>query len=176
MYGEKSEIAYDLDVIEKKILGYIMTNVNATPREIARAVGTDENTAKRLYNRLFSENLCSQMIVPNYSLLGFKVMIVQKLTIKNKSLAEMPSVISKIESEWSTCIDCHETFDGKVYVRSVWKSAEDFKNARTRLHQKYGQEWLAGEEVDMVPLNAQRSVIKPRSLWEHDVENKDVEE
>lgn len=157
---------YTLDETEKRILSYMMRNPNATPKEMARAADTDDNTAKRLYNRLFAENACSQVILPNYALLGFKVMIIQKLRIKSKSLPDLPFITSKFESEWSSCIDCHETFDGKLYVRSVWRNAEEFKEARTRFHERNGMEWLAGEEVDMVPLNEQRGVIKPRSLWE----------
>ena len=166
---------YKLDETEKRIIDYITKNVNATPKEIAKAADTDEQTAKRLYNRLFAENACSQIILPNYALLGYKVMIVQKLRVKNKSLPDVQFITSKIESEWSNCIDCHETFDGKIFVRSIWKNAEEFKNARIRLHQKHGMDWLAGEEVDMVPLNEQRSIIKVRSLWKNDMEVKKPE-
>jgi len=176
MSGDKMDTNYELDEAERKILSHITKNANATPKEIARAANIDELTAKRLYNRLFAENVCSQVIVPNYALLGYKVMIVQKLGIKSKSLSDIPLITSKIEAEWMNCIDCHETFDGKVYVRSVWKNAEDFKNARTRLHQKYGMDWLAGEEVDMVPLNSQRSMMKVRSLWDDEQKIKGPEE
>jgi hypothetical protein len=102
-------------------------------------------------------------------------MIIQKLSVKSRSLPDVPFITSKIESEWKNCIDCHETFDGKVYVRTVWRNAEEFKNARTKFHQKHGMDWLAGEEVDMVPLNEQRSVIKVKSLWEDDVADKERE-
>lgn len=173
MYEEAIEKVYEPDMKERRILGYILQNTNATPKEIARAVGVNEQTARRLYNRLFAENVCSQIIVPNYPLLGFRVMIIQKLDVKSRSLSDIPFIASKIESEWSNCIDCHETFDGKIYVRSVWKSAEEFKNARTKFHQRHGMDWLAGEDVDMIPLNAQKSVFKSRSLWENDVETEE---
>ena len=165
---------YRLDETERRILDYITRNANATEKEIAKAAGTDENTARRLYNRLFAENACSQVILPNYALLGYKVMIVQKLKVKNKSLPDVHFIMSKIDSEWGNCLDCHETFDGKIFVRSVWKNAEEFKNARIRFHQKHGMDWLAGEEVDMVPLNEQRSIMKVRSLWENDPESKET--
>jgi DNA-binding Lrp family transcriptional regulator len=166
---------YKLDDKEKRILDCITRNVNATPKEIAKAADVDDQTARRLYNRLFAENACSQLILPNYALLGYKVMIIQRLSVKNKSLPDVPFITSKIESEWSNCIDCHETFDGKIFVRSVWKNAEEFKNARIRLHQKHGMDWLEGEEVDMVPLNEQRNILKVRSLWKDDLEDKKPE-
>lgn len=165
MLGE-TQTKYVPDRSEQRILDHVTRNPNATMKELAKAAGIDENSARRMYNRLFAENVCSQVILPNYALLGYRVMIVQKLSIKSRSLADIPFITAKIESEWSNCIDCHETFDGKVYVRSVWPNAEEFKNARTRFHQKHGMDWLAGEEVDMVPLNEQRSVIKIRSLWQ----------
>jgi DNA-binding Lrp family transcriptional regulator len=158
--------SYVLDSVERRILGYVTENMNATPKEIARAVGTDEQTARRLYNRLFAENACSQLIVPNYALLGYKVMMIQKLRLKSTSLPDTHRLMSKIESEWRNCIDCHETFDGSIYVRSVWRNAEAFKDARARLHQKHGVDWLESEDVDMVPLSEQRGVIRVRSLWD----------
>ncbi|MBN1543878.1 winged helix-turn-helix transcriptional regulator [Candidatus Woesearchaeota archaeon] len=163
---------YKLEKTERDILNCITRSPNATPKEIAREVGTDENTAKRLYNRLFAENACSQLVLPNYALLGYKVMIVQKLSIKSRSLPDAPFIIAKIESEWKNCIDCHETFDGKVFVRSVWKNAEEFKDARTRFHQKHGMDWLGGEDVDMVPLNEQKGVIAVRGIWDDDADDK----
>jgi DNA-binding Lrp family transcriptional regulator len=167
---------YRLDGTERKIMDYVTENAHATPKEIARAVDTDEQTARRLYNRLFAENACSQVILPNYAMLGFKVMIIQKLKVKNKSLPDVAFIKAKIESEWTNCIDCHETFDGKIFVRSVWKNAEEFKDARIRLHQKHGMEWLSGEEVDMVPLNEQRSIFRVKSLWENEVETEEPTE
>jgi DNA-binding Lrp family transcriptional regulator len=173
---DKKEQRYSPDAQERSILDYMTRNVNATQKELAKAAGTDEKTAKRLYNRLFAENVCSQVIVPNYALLGYKVMIIQKLGVKSRSLSDLPFITAKIESEWKNCIDCHETFDGKIYVRSVWSNAEEFKNARTRFHQKHGMDWLAGEEVDMIPLNEQKSVFKVRSLWDDDAKAKEPEE
>jgi hypothetical protein len=160
---------YVLEGKERKVLSSISKNPSATPREIARETGIDEQTARRLYNRIFAESVCSQVVLPNYPLLGYSVMIIQKLLVKSKSLTQIPAIVAKIESEWSNCIDLHETFDGKICVRSVWKNAEDFKDARKMFHQKHGMDWLAGEEVDMVPLNEQRGVIRVRSLWENDV-------
>ena len=165
--------AYRLDDTERKVLDFITANMNATPKEIARSVGIDENTARRLYNRLFADNACTQLIVPNYALLGFKVMIVQKLKLNSKLIPDTHFIISKIESEWKNCIDCHETFDGQLYVRSVWKNAEEFKNARTKLHQKHGVDWLALEEVDMVPLNEDKRILNVRSLLDDVGDSKD---
>ena len=163
--------SYELCREERRILSYIIANMNATPKEIARAVSIDEQTAKRLYNRLFAENACSQLIVPNYALLGYKVMMIQKLKLKGDSLPDTHFLVSKIESEWKNCIGCHETFDGSIYVKSVWRNAEEFKDARTVLHQKHGLEWLESEEVDMVPLSEHKGVMSIRSLWDDDVED-----
>jgi DNA-binding Lrp family transcriptional regulator len=162
---------YQLDETEKRILDYITKNANATIKEIAKAVGTDDHTAKRLYNRLFAENVVSQMMLPNYALLGFEVMIIQRLKIKSKHLPDIPLITAKIESDWKNCIDCHETFDGKVYVKSIWHNAEEFKNARTRLHEAHDMNWLSSEEVDMVPLNERRNIVKVRSMWENALED-----
>ncbi len=162
---------YVPDRKEKRILDFITKDVNATPKEIARASGTDESTVKRLYNRLFAENVCSQVILPNYALLGYRVMIVQRLGVKSGSLPDLHFIVSKILAEWKNCIDCHETFDGKIYVRSVWRDAEEFKEARTRFHQRHGTDWLAGEEVDMVPLNERKRLIDVKSLWDDDEED-----
>jgi DNA-binding Lrp family transcriptional regulator len=172
---EEKKATYRPDAVERRILDHITKDPNATPKELARAAGTDEQTAKRIYNRLFAESVCSQVILPNYALLGYKVMIIQKLGVKSKSLSDVHFITAKIESEWKNCIDCHETFDGKIYVRSVWNNAEEFKNARTRFHQRHGMDWLAGEEVDMIPLNEQRNIFKVRSLWEDDIEDTDTE-
>jgi len=167
---------YQLDDVERKVLDFMTKNVSATPREMAKAVGINENMAKKLYNKLFAENVCSQLIVPNYAMLGYEVMIIQRLKIKSKNLPDIPLITARIESDWRNCIDCHETFDGKIYVKSVWRNAEEFKNARTRLHENQDMKWLSSEEVDMVPLNERRNIIKVRSLWEDgniDVEKQD---
>jgi len=165
---------YEPDEKETRMLDYMSRNTNATMKELAKSVGVDEQTAKRIHNRMFAENVCSQIFVPNYALLGYKVMIVQKLNVNSNSLPDVPYITSKILSEWKNCIDCHETFDGKIYVRSVWRNADEFRSSRTKFHKRHGMDWLAGEEVDMVPLNPERSIINVRSLWEDDGSDKTI--
>ena len=72
---------------------------------------------------------------------------------------------ARIVSDWDNCIDCHSTFDGKVILRSVWRSTEEFRNARNIFHRRFGMDWLVSEELDMIPLSENRPLFNVRCLW-----------
>ena len=159
---------------EVKILGSIIAGNglfarrDLSFRELARAADTDEKTAKRLYNRLFAENVCSHVVIPNYSLLGYNVMMIQKFSVKKEALPDIGLLVARMMSQWKNCIDCMETFDGKILMRSVWKSAPEFRDARSDFHSRFGIDWLEKEELEMVPLDTNKRMLKIDCLWDDD--------
>ena len=145
---------------EQRILSLLIENQGYTFKEIAKKVGLNEVSVRRIHNRLRQENVFSTLNIPNFALLGYKVMIVQRMGVASSHLIETPRIICNFLDQWSNCIDCHETFDGKVIARSVWKSADEFKSHRLDLLKKFGTDWLQDEQIDMIPLDSSKDLLR----------------
>ncbi|MFC1752759.1 winged helix-turn-helix transcriptional regulator [Thermoproteota archaeon] len=148
---------------ELKVLHSILLNKNLSYGEIAKESGITEGSVRRISNRMKQEGIFKEMNVPNFAMLGFKVMILQIVKIASPRAKDIPSIIRKVKDKWHNCVDCHETFDGKIVIRSVWKEPDDFKNSRTQLHQEIGTDWLLQEDIEMIPLETRKEFIMMRS-------------
>ena len=149
---------------EKKILQMLVENKNYVSREIAKSVELNEVSVRRIINRLKQENILYTLNIPNFPALGYKVMMVQRIYITSPFLIETKKIMQNMLNEWSNCIDCHETYDGKILARSVWKSAEEFKNAHAAFYRKFGTEWLQREHIDMIPLDEEQRMIRVKGI------------
>jgi hypothetical protein len=138
----------------------LIENQDRTFRDIAKSVNLNEVSVRRLHNKLKQENVFYSLNVPNFPALGYKIMMVQRIYIASPYLIETRNIIKNILGEWGNCIDCHETYDGKVIARSVWKNAEEFKRAHADFYKKFGTAWLQREHIDMVPLNNAGRLIR----------------
>ena len=149
---------------EQKILRLLMDNKGYTFREIAKLVNLNEVSVRRLYNKLKQEDVFHSLHIPNFPLLGYRIMMVQNIHIASPFLIETKSIMRNVLDEWSNCIDCHETYDGKIIARSVWKNAEEFKKAHADFYRKFGTDWLQREDIDMIPLDNQSRLIRIKDL------------
>jgi len=155
---------YSLKTNEQKILRLLLENKDYSSREIARKVGLNEVSVRRLSNKLRQDDVFHSLNIPNFPMLGYKVLMVQRIYVASPHLIEIPGIIRNIQDEWRNCIDCHETYDGKILVRSVWPAAEDFKTAHAGFFKKFGTEWLQREHIDMVPLDQKSRLINVRDI------------
>jgi len=153
-----------LKVNERKVLKLLMENRDYNFREIAKSVNLNEVSVRRLYNKLKQDNIFYTINVPNYAVLGYKIMMVQKIYVSSPYLIEMKSIMRNILGEWGNCTDCHETYDGKIIARSVWKNAEEFKKAHADFYKKYGTNWLQRENIDMVPLDNMTRLVRVNDM------------
>ncbi len=153
-----------LKVNEKKILRLMLENRDLSFREIAKLVGLNEVSVRRLHNRLKQDDIFYTLHIPNFPALGYKIMMVQKIYITSPFLIEMKGIIKNFQGEWDNCIDCHETYDGKVLCRSVWRNAEEFKEAHANFYKKFGTDWLQRESIDMVPLDNSSRLIRVKGV------------
>ncbi len=149
-----------LKVNEKKILKLLMDNKDYTFREIAKQVNLNEVSVRRLHNRLKQDDIFHSLNVPNFAALGYNILMLQKIHVTSPYLIETKKIISDLMAEWNNCIDCHETYDGKIFVRSVWRNAEAFKKAHADFYRKFGTKWLQQEHIDMVPLDHSAKMIR----------------
>ncbi|NQU78797.1 winged helix-turn-helix domain-containing protein [Candidatus Woesearchaeota archaeon] len=151
---------YPLKINERKVLGLLIANRNLNFREIAKEINLNEVSVRRLHNKLKQENVFHTLHIPNFSVLGYKIMMVQRIYITSPFLIETKNIMKNIKSEWINCIDCHETYDGKIIARSVWRNAEEFKSAHAGFYKKFGTDWLQRENIDMIPLDGADQFIR----------------
>ena len=149
---------------EEKVLKLLIENKDYTFREIAKQVSLNEVSVRRLHNKLKQENLFYNLNVPNFPALGYKIMMVQRIYVASPHLIETKKIISNILAEWRNRIDCHETYDGKIIARSVWRNAEEFKSAHASFYKKFGTDWLQREHIDMIPLDNTDRLIRISEL------------
>jgi len=145
---------------EQKILGLLLENKGYTFKEIAKLVGLNEVSVRRIHNRLKQEEIFTTLNIPNFPVLGFKILMVQKIRVSSPFLISTKRLIDSFLLEWDNCIDCHETYDGKIIVRSVWHNADRFKSAHTDFFRTHGTDWLDSEDIDMIPLHSHFIRIK----------------
>ena len=149
---------------EEKVLRLLLDNQGYSFREIAKMVSLNEVSVRRLYNRMKQDNVFHSLHIPNFPILGYKIMMIQRIYIASPYLIETKNIIKNVLDEWGNCIDCHETYDGKIIVRSVWKNAEEFKKAHAGFYKKFGTSWLQRENIDMVPLDSTSRLIRIRDV------------
>ena len=149
---------------EKNILRLLLDNKDYSFKEIAKMVDLNEVSVRRIYNKLKQENIFYTLNIPNFPSLGYKIMMVQRIYIASPFLIETKKIMKNMLDEWVNCIDCHETYDGKILIRSVWKSAEEFKKAHADFYKKFGTEWLQREHIDMVPFDLGNRLIRVRDI------------
>jgi DNA-binding Lrp family transcriptional regulator len=149
---------------EQKILRLLMDNKGHTFREIAKQVNLNEVSVRRIYNKLMQEDVFQSLHIPNFPLLGYKIMMLQRIYIASPFLIETKNIIRNVLDEWNNCVDCHETYDGKIIARSVWKNAEEFKKAHADFYKKFGTEWLQRENIDMIPLDNSSRLIRIKGI------------
>lgn len=145
---------------EKRVLQILVENQDYTFREIAKRVGLNEVSVRRLHNKLKQEGVFRNINIPNFPLLGYRIMMVQRIYITSPHLIETKRIMKNILDEWPNCIDCHETYDGKIIARSIWSDAEAFKSAHAGFYKKFGTEWLQRENIDMVPLDHESHLVR----------------
>jgi DNA-binding Lrp family transcriptional regulator len=153
-----------LKVNEKRILKLLIENQDRSFREIAKLVNLNEVSVRRLHNKLKQENVFYSLNIPNFSMLGYKIMMVQRIYIASPFLIETKNIMNNILGEWGNCIDCHETYDGKVIARSVWKNAEAFKESHANFYKKFGTDWLQREHIEMVPLDNGGKIVRINNI------------
>lgn len=153
-----------LKVNEEKVLRLLIENKDYTFREIAKLVSLNEVSVRRLHNKLKQDNLFYNLNVPNFPALGYRIMMVQRIYVASPHLIETRNIMRNIMAEWKNCIDCHETYDGKIIARSVWRNAEEFKSAHAGFYKKFGTDWLQRENIDMVPLENTDRIIRINEL------------
>ena len=141
-----------------------MDNKGYSFREIAKMVNLNEVSVRRLYNKLKQDNVFYSLHIPNFPVLGYKIMMVQRIYIASPYLIETKNLIKNILDEWGNCIDCHETYDGKIIARSIWKNAEEFKKAHADFYKKFGTAWLQRENIDMVPLDHASRIVRIKDI------------
>lgn len=149
---------------EKRILQLMLENRDLSFREIAKLVGLNEVSVRRLHNKLRQDGVFYTLHIPNYPELGYRIMMVQRIYITSPFLIEMRKLIKNFQDEWDNCIDCHETYDGKVLCRSVWRNADEFKEAHASFYKKFGTAWLQRESIDMVPLDNASRLIRIKGV------------
>lgn len=149
---------------EQKILRLLMGNKGYTFREIAGKVNLNEVSVRRIYNKLLQEGVFHSLHIPNFPLLGYRIMMLQRIHITSPFLIETKNIIRNVLEEWDNCVDCHETYDGKIIARSVWRNAEEFKKAHADFYKKYGTEWLQREHIDMIPLDNSSRLIRIKDI------------
>jgi DNA-binding Lrp family transcriptional regulator len=157
---EGDAVSRSLKVNEKKILKLLIENKDLSFREIARLVELNEVSVRRLHNKLKQEEVFYTLHIPNFPALGYKIMMVQRIYIASPFLIETRNICKRIQDEWSNCIDCHETYDGKILARSIWRNAEEFKRAHADFYKKFGTDWLQREHIDMVPLDHSSRLVR----------------
>lgn len=155
-----SDARRTLKVNEKKILKLLVENKDYSFREIAKLVNLNEVSVRRLHNKLKQESVFYNVNIPNFPTLGYKIMMIQRIYITSPYLIETKKIIKNILEEWGNCVDCHETYDGKIIARSVWRNAEEFKDAHADFYKKFGTAWLQREHIDMVPLDNAGKLVR----------------
>lgn len=159
-----SDSGRTLKANEKKILKILVENKDYTFREIAKLVNLNEVSVRRLHNKLKQENVFYSVNIPNFPALGYKILMIQRIHIASPYLIETKKIIRNILDEWGNCVDCHETYDGKIIARSVWRNAEGFKEAHADFYKKFGTAWLQREYIDMVPLDKAGKLVRINQL------------
>jgi len=145
---------------EQKVLKLLTENKDYSFREIAKLVGLNEVSVRRICNKLKLDGVFHTVNIPNFPALGYNVLMMQRIRVSGSHLIETKSIIGNVLKEWPNCIDCHETYDGKIIARSVWRNAEDFKEAHAGFYKKFGTGWLEHEEIDMVPLEGNGAFMR----------------
>jgi len=153
-----------LKVNEQRVLKLLVENKDYSFRELAKLTGLNEVSVRRIHNKLKEENVFSTVNIPNFSKLGYKIMMLQLIWISSHHLIETKNIIRMVMDEWWNCIDCFETYDSRIVVRSVWKNAEDFKSAHAEFYKKHGTDWLDKEHIDMIPLESSGRIIRISSI------------
>jgi DNA-binding Lrp family transcriptional regulator len=149
---------------EKRILKLLLENKDHSFREMAKLVDLNEVSVRRLHNKLRQEGVFQALNIPNFPALGYKIMMMQRIYVTSPYLIEIKNIIGQIMGEWENCIDCHETYDGKILARSVWKDAEEFKQAHADFYKKFGTAWLQRESIDMVPLDDGSRLVRVEGI------------
>ncbi len=149
-----------LKVNERKVLQLLMENKDYSFREIAKLVNLNEVSVRRLHNKLKQDNVFYTLNIPNFSSLGYNIMMVQRIDISSPYVIEIRNIIKNMMGDWKNCTDCHETYDGKVIIRSIWRNAEEFKKAHAEFYKKHGTAWLAHEQIDMIPLDNSTRLLR----------------
>lgn len=129
-------------------------------QDIGKKVGLNEASVRRICNNLRQEDVFYQINVPNFAALGFTVLIIQTIHVANGSFMQAKEIAENFKKEWDNCVDCQETFDWKIIVRSIWPSVESFKNKHVEFFKKYGTSWLTKESIDLVPLKEDGKFIR----------------
>lgn len=129
-------------------------------QDIGKKVGLNEASVRRICNNLRQEDVFYQLNVPNFASLGHSVLIIQTIHISNGSFMQAKEIADNFRKEWDNCVDCHETFDWKIIVRSIWPNVETFKNKHVEFFKKNGTSWLTKENIDLVPLKEDGKFIR----------------
>ncbi|HII71509.1 TPA: winged helix-turn-helix transcriptional regulator [Candidatus Woesearchaeota archaeon] len=161
---DESCAARSLKDNERRILSLLVENQDYTFKEIAKLVGLNEVSVRRIHHRLRQENVFHTLNIPNFSLLGYRMLILQNITVTSPFLIQTKRMMGCFLDEWPNCVCCHETYDGKILVRSVWRDADDFKKAHGFFFQKHGTDWIAGEQIDMVPLDHCSEILRIKDI------------
>ncbi|MFC1723672.1 winged helix-turn-helix transcriptional regulator [Nanoarchaeota archaeon] len=159
-----TQTSRSLKVNEQKILGLLLENKGYSFKEIAKLVGLNEVSVRRIHNRLKQEEIFTTLNIPNFPVLGYKILMVQKIHVSSPFLISTKKLIDSFMHEWDNCIDCHETYDGKIIVRSVWRNADCFKLAHTDFFRTHGTDWLDTEDIDMIPLDDDSEILRIKSM------------
>lgn len=149
---------------EKRVLKLLIENKDYTFRELAKMVNLNEVSVRRLHNKMKQDSMFYTLNIPNFPVLGYKIMMLQCIQIASPHLIETGKICKQISDEWTNCIDCHETYDGKIIARSVWKNAEEFKQAHADFYKKFGTVWLQHENIDMIPLDNANRLIRVNDI------------
>ncbi|MBW3000041.1 winged helix-turn-helix domain-containing protein [Candidatus Woesearchaeota archaeon] len=157
-------MVYTLKKNEQAVLHHLLLNEGLSHKEIGKKIGINEASVRRICNKLRQENVYYNLNVPNFSLLGKKVLMVQKIHISSPHLIEIRNIINNILADWGSCVDCKETFDGRIIVRSIWENTQAFRKAHAAFFKKHGTEWLTRESIDLIPLGEEGKFIRVKSF------------
>jgi len=149
---------------EQRVLKLLIENKDYSFRELAKITGLNEVSVRRLHNKLKQENVFYTLNVPNFPALGYKIMMLQLMWISSHHLIETRNIVKQVMDEWWNCLDCYETYDSRIVVRSIWKNAEDFKKAHAEFYKKHGTDWLDKEHIDMIPLDESSRFLRINEL------------
>jgi hypothetical protein len=155
---------YRLRNNEQAVLKYLLSNEGHTYQDIGKKVGLNEASVRRICNNLRTEDVFYQLNVPNFAGLGHTVMIIQTMHLSNAAFMQAKEISDNFKKEWDNCVDCHETFDWKIIIRSVWPNVEAFKCKHVEFFKKYGTSWLTKESIDLIPLKEDSKFIRIRGF------------
>jgi DNA-binding Lrp family transcriptional regulator len=149
---------------EKAVLKLLLENRDYSFREMAKLAGLNEVSVRRLHNKLKQDQVFYSLNIPNFPALGYMILMLQRVYISSPHLIEAKSIAKRFLDEWGNCIDCHETYDGKILVRSVWKNADEFKRAHADFYRKFGTDWLQRERIEMIPLDNANQLLRIKDI------------